>query len=36
MIKKHYFQGHNMSEDTLIKELGDIMWYIAGVEQHHT
>ncbi|WP_110954753.1 nucleoside triphosphate pyrophosphohydrolase family protein [Anaerosinus massiliensis] len=29
LIKKHLHQGHDLDKDQLIKELGDICWYIA-------
>ncbi len=29
LIKKHLFQGHNLNKEELIKELGDIAWYLA-------
>lgn len=29
MIKKHLFQGHDLDEEHLVKELGDICWYLA-------
>lgn len=29
MIKKHMFQGHEIDKDHLVKELGDIAWYLA-------
>ncbi len=29
LIKKHLFQGHNLNKDDLIKELGDVAWYLA-------
>lgn len=28
-IKKHKFQGHQLDKEHLIKELGDICWYVA-------
>ena len=29
IIKKHTFQGHELNEEKLINELGDVCWYIA-------
>lgn len=29
IVKKHLFQGHELNEDKLIDELGDVLWYIA-------
>lgn len=29
MIKKHMFQGHELDQEHMAKELGDICWYIA-------
>ena len=29
LMKKHMFQGHELSPDKLKDELGDIMWYLA-------
>ncbi len=29
LVKKHLFQGHDLNSDDLIKELGDVLWYIA-------
>lgn len=28
-IKKHIFHGHPLDNRDLVKELGDIMWYVA-------
>ena len=29
IIKKYFFQGHNLDKDKLVKELGDVCWYLA-------
>lgn len=29
VVKKHLFQGHELNRDKIIKELGDVCWYIA-------
>lgn len=29
ILKKHLFQGHDMDEAHIAKELGDIAWYLA-------
>lgn len=29
VMKKHLFQGHELDRAKLIKELGDIAWYLA-------
>lgn len=29
MVKKHLFQGHELDETHLAKELGDVAWYLA-------
>ena len=29
MIKKVTFHGHSLDEDELIKEIGDVLWYLA-------
>lgn len=29
LVKKHLHQGHELDKENLIKELGDIAWYLA-------
>ncbi|MBQ7124042.1 MAG: nucleoside triphosphate pyrophosphohydrolase family protein [Oscillospiraceae bacterium] len=29
IVKKHLFHGHELDRTALIKELGDVAWYIA-------
>lgn len=29
ILKKHKFQGHELDKEHLIKELGDVSWYLA-------
>ena len=29
IVKKHLHQGHELAKEKLIKELGDIAWYLA-------
>lgn len=29
LVKKYLFQGHDLDEKVLIKELGDVAWYLA-------
>ena len=31
MLKKHLFHGKPLDADEVIKELGDVMWYVAGM-----
>ncbi len=30
-LKKHLFQGHSLCLDEMIKELGDISWYVSAM-----
>lgn len=29
LVKKHIYHGHELDIDKLVKELGDVLWYIA-------
>lgn len=29
LVKKHLFQGHELEKQKLVKELGDVAWYLA-------
>lgn len=31
LVKKHLHQGHELNKDEVIKELGDVAWYIAEI-----
>ena len=33
IVKKHLFHGHALDREKLIKELGDIAWYLAEAAQ---
>ncbi len=29
IVKKHLFHGHELDRESLVKELGDVAWYLA-------
>ena len=29
LVKKHLAQGHELDKEKMIKELGDVAWYLA-------
>lgn len=31
IVKKHLAQGHELDKDKIIKELGDVAWYMAEI-----
>ena len=31
IVKKHLAQGHDLDKEKIIKELGDVAWYLAEV-----
>ncbi|MCD8797399.1 nucleoside triphosphate pyrophosphohydrolase family protein [Mammaliicoccus sciuri] len=30
-IKKHIFHGHELNKDEMVKELGDVLWYLSSL-----
>ncbi|WP_239733708.1 MULTISPECIES: nucleoside triphosphate pyrophosphohydrolase family protein [unclassified Mammaliicoccus] len=30
-IKKHIFHGHDLNKDEIVKELGDVLWYVSSL-----
>ena len=33
IVKKHLFHGHELDREALIKELGDVAWYLAEASE---
>lgn len=31
LIKKHIGHGHELDKSKLVRELGDVLWYVAGL-----
>lgn len=31
LLKKHLFHGHSLEKDKVIKELGDVLWYLSAL-----
>jgi NTP pyrophosphatase (non-canonical NTP hydrolase) len=31
IIKKHMFHGHEMDNQDILKELGDVLWYVSNI-----
>jgi NTP pyrophosphatase (non-canonical NTP hydrolase) len=34
LVKKHVGHGHAMDKAKLLKELGDVLWYVAALADH--
>lgn len=35
LIKKHIGHGHDLDKQKLVKELGDVLWYLAAVADNN-
>lgn len=33
LVRKYTFQGSDLNKDQLVKELGDVLWYLSQVAQ---
>lgn len=33
IVKKHMFQYHELDEEKVIEEVGDVLWYIAEIAE---
>ncbi|QLK85585.1 nucleoside triphosphate pyrophosphohydrolase family protein [Staphylococcus sp. 17KM0847] len=31
LIKKHIFHGHELEREAIVKELGDVLWYLSSL-----
>ena len=34
LIKKYHFHGHDIPQDEIKKELGDVLWYLTRIAAH--
>jgi NTP pyrophosphatase (non-canonical NTP hydrolase) len=34
LVKKNLGHGHDLDRERVMKELGDVLWYVAGVGTH--